>query len=207
MPGLNTYMASCSARDTIRQRTIADLSSSDWKGTLTIAFDDPAMRVPLDRHAELVRRILGRAARNLADEVFLFLEDDLEFNRHLLHNLTTWASLKQFKPGQHFFASLCNLGVPLRKSCPALAYAEAEAKVAVGSQALLISRTTARYLVTCWGVEPGPHADVKIIRLAARVGAVVYHMPSLVQHVGVQSLWGGPFHNAADFDRDWRSPL
>jgi hypothetical protein len=80
-------------------------------------------------------------------------------------------------------------------------------KGAFGSQALLISPSTARYLVTCWGVEPGPHADLKLARLAARVCPLVYHLPSLVQHVGVQSLWGGPFHSAADFDKDWRSPL
>ena len=203
---LETYMASCSARDAIRRRTLENLAATDWKGSVTVEFDNPTVSAPLERHGELVRRILRRAASNNA-EMMLFLEDDLDFNLHFMHNLRTWPPLQQFSREQHFFASLCNLGIPFPKSLPELAYREADPQLAFGSQALLISRTTARYMVTCWGVEPGPHADIKLLRLAARVGPLIYYLPSLVQHVGVPSLWGGPFRDAPDFDKNWKSAL
>jgi hypothetical protein len=202
----DAYMASSRARDSIRERTLVNLAATDWKGTVTVVFDDPTLSVPLERHAQLVRRVLRRGAEN-DEEMFLFLEDDLDFNLHLIHNLTTWWPLQQFSHGQHFFASMCNLGIPFRKSRPELAYGEADPHVAFGSQALLISKATARYFITCWGVEPGPHADVKLLRLAARVVPVLYHLPSLVQHVGIPSMWGGPFHEAPDFDKNWRSSI
>jgi hypothetical protein len=34
---------------------------------------------------------------------------------------------------------------------------------------------------------------------------VLYHAPSLVQHVGTQSVHGGSFHQAFDFDLTWRA--
>jgi predicted O-methyltransferase YrrM len=37
------------------------------------------------------------------------------------------------------------------------------------------------------------------------VTGVYYHAPSLVQHVPVQSAWGGGYHSAADFAPTWRS--
>ena len=84
MINLNAYMASCHARDGIRECTISNLSASDWTGTLTVELEDPSLRYPLERHAELVRRILQTAAKQ--EKIFLFLEDDLDFNRHFLYN-------------------------------------------------------------------------------------------------------------------------
>lgn len=196
-------MASCGARDAIRQRTLENLAATDWKGRVTVEFDDTTLSIPLERHGELVRRILRRAAGNNA-EMFLFLEDDLDFNLHFIHNLTSWPPLQQFSQGQYFFASLCNLGIAFPKSFPDQAYREADPAIAFGSQAILISKATARYLITCWGVEPGPHADIKLLRLAGRIGPVLYYLPSLVQHVGAPSLWGGPFRDAPDFDKNWK---
>jgi hypothetical protein len=201
---LNAYMASCRARDELRAQTIANLRATDWKGNLVVEFEDPVVEVPLHRHTILVRRILHKSRRN-GDEIFLLLEDDLDFNLHLVHNLAAWNPLKKFTSGQHFFASLCNLGVPAQRTFRELAYSEARPEAAFGSQALLLSRFTVNYLLTCWGVEPGPHADVKMLRLAGRVGPIYYSIPSLVQHVGRPSLWGGPFYDAADFDKNWKA--
>jgi hypothetical protein len=48
--------------------------------------------------------------------------------------------------------------------------------------------------------------DIKISRLAGRLKRqVLYHCPSLVQHVGKSSVWGGPFHQARDFNRHWKA--
>jgi hypothetical protein len=41
--------------------------------------------------------------------------------------------------------------------------------------------------------------------LAARLGPIYYHTPSLVQHLGRQSAWGGHFHYAPDFDPKFKA--
>jgi hypothetical protein len=44
-------------------------------------------------------------------------------------------------------------------------------------------------------------------RLAGRLDRpLYYHVPSLVQHVGKKSVWGGFFHQAADYDPLWKAP-
>ena len=201
---LRAYMASCSARDELRARTMANLNATDWNGALTVEFDDPHLPTPLERAAELVRRILCFAARQ-NNEIFLFLEDDLDFNRHFFYNLAAWTPLQRHSAGSHFFASLFNPGVRFLRSFPDSAYSEASPSSVVGSQAMILSRATARYLVTCWGVEPGPFADRKVSRLAGRVCPLFYHLPSLVQHIGTKSVWGGPFTQASDFDKQWKA--
>ncbi len=197
-------MASCVARDDLRTRTLANLKATDWNGTLTVEFDNSHLPTALGRAAELARRILRFAAKQ-DDEMFLFLEDDLDFNRHFLHNLAAWTPLQQHRAGNHFFASLYNPGIRFLRLFPDFAYGEASASSVLGSQALILSRATARYVVTCWGVEPGPFADCKVARLAGRVCPLFYHLPSLVQHMGTDSLWGGPFHQASDFDKQWKT--
>jgi|SRR5271165_1153812 len=204
MFSLRAYMASCVARDELRARTLASLNATDWNGVLTVEFDDPQLPTPLERAAELARRILRSAAKQ-NEEIFLFLEDDLDFNRHLLHNLAAWTPLRHYTAGSHFYASLYNPGVRFMRSFPNSAYGEASASSVLGSQSLILSRATARYVVTCWGVERGPFADCKVARLAGRVCPLFFHLPSLVQHIGTSSLWGGPFHQAPDFDKLWRA--
>ncbi len=205
MLNLTTYMMSCSARDDVRQHTICKLREVGWEGTLIVEFDSSASTVPLERHTILARRVLWRAAQ-ASDDVFLWLEDDLDFNRHFVHNLENWPPLKEFVRGEHLHASLYNPGVKLIRSFPQLCYGEALQASALGTQSSLISKTTARYLVTAWGVESCVHADIRLARLAARVCPLIYHLPSLVQHVGVNSMWGGPFHQAVDFDKNWIAP-
>ena len=41
-------------------------------------------------------------------------------------------------------------------------------------------------------------------RIAAQVGPIYYHTPSLVQHIGLASTWGGQRHQTNDFMPDWR---
>jgi hypothetical protein len=47
--------------------------------------------------------------------------------------------------------------------------------------------------------------DIRMSRLAGRKCPLFYHTPSLVQHVGERSTWGGSFHWAQDFSPDWRA--
>jgi hypothetical protein len=74
-----------------------------------------------------------------------------------------------------------------------------------GSQAFLLSRATAEFVVSHWRSEKGLQ-DTRIARLAGRLKKpILYHAPSLVQHIGTKSVWGGGFHQAMDFDPDWRA--
>jgi hypothetical protein len=76
---------------------------------------------------------------------------------------------------------------------------------AFGSQALLLSKDAVEYVVRRWDAVPGLQ-DIKIFRLLARLGnPVFYHAPSLVQHIGANSTWGGGFHQASDFDPAWKA--
>jgi hypothetical protein len=62
----------------------------------------------------------------------------------------------------------------------------------------------ASHLLKHWGEEVGA-ADLRMPRIAARICPVYMHAPSLVQHVGGESTWGGPFHQAHDFDQSWKA--
>ena len=76
---------------------------------------------------------------------------------------------------------------------------------AFGSQALLLSKETAAYVVRRWNDILGLQ-DTKIYRLAGCLRKpVFYHAPSLVQHIGARSTWGGGFHQAFDFDPVWKA--
>ena len=155
------------------------------------------------RHEETARRLLEQAIADQA-ELILFLEDDLEFNRHLRHNLENWSPARDLGPDSHFFASLYNPSIRERKVCLDEAWFMADPDYVYGSQAFLLSTATARYQVQHWLEVPGA-ADIKMSRLAAPVCAIYYHQPSLVQHRPVASVWGGPYHAARDFQPDWRA--
>jgi hypothetical protein len=74
-----------------------------------------------------------------------------------------------------------------------------------GSQAFLISSRAAHYFVRHWNEVEGLQ-DIKMSRLAGRLKRpLYYHTPSLIQHVGRESLWGGGFHQAPDFDPLWKA--
>ena len=195
-------MASCPVRARVRRNTLGALSKTDWGEAPTVCLEDPRWTIPLHRHMSLFRSTL-EAARRSDGELFLLLEDDLLFNRFLRHNLEAWEPIRALRCDMHFFASIFNPGVVIRKVDGQRNWAEAEPLSVFGSQGLVISRRTVEYLVTCWGVVSVTHADIKLARLAALVCPILYHQPSLVQHVGFNSLWGGPFTAASDFDPRW----
>jgi hypothetical protein len=130
------------------------------------------------------------------------LEDDLVFNRFFWQNLEDWAPLRDghvtlagfYNPGHRVLA--CDVRTNAMIIDAASIY---------GSQALLLSRSALEFALKHWEEIDGP-PDVKLPRLAARLGRpIYYHCPSLVQHVGRASTWGGSFHQAPDFDRHWKS--
>jgi hypothetical protein len=74
-----------------------------------------------------------------------------------------------------------------------------------GSQAFVIAREALKYVIDRWTEVEGMQ-DIRISRLAGHLQPqMFYHAPSLVQHVGKESVWGGGFHQARDFDPIWKA--
>jgi len=70
----------------------------------------------------------------------------------------------------------------------------------------VMSRAMAKHFVENWWDVEGMQ-DIKMSRLAALLGPIYYHQPSLVQHVGVVSTWtdDARFHDTKTFDRNFKA--
>ena len=149
-------------------------------------------------------------------DVLLFFEDDIIFNRHLIHNLQRWSPLRNIEratpghpqPGarRYAFGSLYDPTVRELSAKPAEHYFIADPQAVYGSQAFVMSRAMAKHFVENWWDVEGMQ-DIKMSRLAALLGPIYYHQPSLVQHVGVVSTWtdDARFHDTKSFNGNWRA--
>ena len=200
---IGAYMLSCPERAAMRRRTLANLQLTDWADTAWVELDPGTAERKQDRQTQTALRLLERAAGD-GHDFMLFLEDDLEFNRYLRHNLERWQPLRDAARAGHFFASLYNPNVRSLMRGPDQAFFVADPNSVYGSQAFLLSWATARHIVTHWDDVIGMQ-DIKMSRLAAGLGPIYYHVPSLVQHIGTVSAWGGVFHSAPDFDAEWKA--
>ena len=195
-------MISCQERDQLRRRTLKNLAKTDWGDLpLHIQFDTPGGGNSHQRQVQASYLALKKSLGFRADYI-LFLEDDLDFNRHLRHNLCHWSPIRR---GAVTLASLYNpqfrdTAWDVRSNTRVV-----DANAAFGSQAFLLSKETVEYVVRRWDDAAGLQ-DIRIFRLAGRLGSpIFYHAPSLVQHIGVSSTWGGGFHQAFDFDPVWKA--
>lgn len=187
----------------MRLQTLLNLSATDWDEEPWVEIDDTSCVRRQERQEITARKTLEKACADAPDFI-LFLEDDLQFNRHLRHNLTHWVPLLETDPGSHFFASLYNPTVLPLESHHDRAFFRADPESVYGSQAFLLSVPTARYIVEHWNEVPGMQ-DIKMSRLASRLCPIFYHSPSMVQHMGEHSAWGGRYHMARDFAVDWKT--
>jgi hypothetical protein len=201
---IRAYMMTCAARAQMCGETIQRLLETDWDDPPEVVIDQSESDRPQTRQEDTARRLLELAAGTEGDAFVLFLEDDLAFNRHLRHNLEHWPPLVDVAAGGHFFGSVYNPSVAPRSPDAERACFEAEPSSVYGSQAFLLSSPTARYVVDHWEEVIGMQ-DIKMSRLAARVTPILYHVPSLVQHVGYHSAWDGSYHRTADYDAEWRA--
>jgi hypothetical protein len=203
------YMLTCPERAEVRERTLASWKASDWRGSPArgglprLVLDTARTGRREERQARAARALLERAVEEGAEWV-LFLEDDLEFNRYLRHNLEHWPPLARIEPGGHFYGSLYNPNVGELERRPRENSFIAWPKSVYGSQAVLLSRATVLHLLSHWDEVAGMQ-DIKMSRLAAQVCPLVFHSPSLVQHTGVNSVWGGTYHTARDYQATWKS--
>jgi hypothetical protein len=199
---IKACMISCAEREPLRRQTLQNLAATDWGDEPVLLQIDPGTApCRKERQEQATLRALQQSLQGDADYI-LFLEDDLDFNRHLRHNLREWNPLKN---RDVTLAGLYNPNLsPL--ACDVKSHAVVIAPHSVyGSQAFLVSRATAEYMVEHWREVEGMQ-DIKMSRLAGGLKKpLFYHTPSLVQHVGRHSVWGGAFHQAPDFDRSWKA--
>jgi hypothetical protein len=198
------YMVSCLAREAVRAATLERLAATDWPGDVVVVIDEVQAERAQERQERTARRLLETAAADGAAFV-LFLEDDLDFNVNLHHNLTRWSPLLSAGPDGHLLGSLYDPGVAAVSWDRDRAFSVAHPELVYGSQAFLLSRATVLQVLEGWDSVEGMQ-DIKISRLAAGAGPIHYHRPSLVQHVDAPSTWGGPRHWARDFSSSWRAP-
>ncbi len=189
---LAAYVVTCPERGEILARTLAGLGASDWDAEpILIVDDNPRAVTPIARINTTWLKALERVAAGSAP-VALVIEDDVEVNVHVRHNLQRWAPLAAAGIAP-FCGTLYNAA---QTTNPHAMW---------GSQGLVISRAVAAFVLRHWKEEANL-SDTRIPRLASRVTTVHVHAPSLVQHVGTASTWGAPFHQAPDFDPSWRAP-
>ena len=219
-------MITCPGREQELSATLKDLRGGDTLNRqlrLHVQKDETtfARRQERQEHNSLAALIQG-LSRFPEAEVLLFFEDDLLFNQHLVWNLQRWSPLRnaeprpgieRLTPGQPqpsarrmFFGSLYDPTVNELTMRELENYFIADPQAVYGSQAFVMSRAMAEYFVAHWWEVEGMQ-DIKMSRLAARLGPIYYHLPSLVQHVGVKSTWtdDSRFHDTKSFDRDWRA--
>jgi hypothetical protein len=198
---ITAVMVTCPERSVIRQQTLANLEETDWGEDVTVVVDQGSGPDRIARIDATWQRALAVAAESEAD-LILTMEDDLTFNRSLRANLMRWQRLRGIDGSQPFYASLYDPGFAAVHNRPRDRYAVMDPKAVWGGQALLVSRALAGYFVAHWEEEWG-EPDMRMPRLASRFVPIYYHRPSLVDHVGHESTWGGPRHNAVNFDPKW----
>ena len=203
---LGAVMISCAAkRGEEREKTIKGLSEACGSQEVWVLVLDDILAATVERpqdRQERVSLVAIEAGLIAGWDYFLFLEDDLQFNPHLKRNLQEWEPLLD---GVVHMASLYNPSVAgPNYPCPYANTFIADPRRVYGSQAFLLSRQCARYVARHWWTVKGMQ-DIKISRLASRLGPIFYHSPSLVQHSGVRSTWTEDtrFHTAPDYAEEF----
>ncbi len=199
---IQAVMISCAQRKNIREQTLQNLARTDWgKEAVHVQMDVSTAETPQERIEQTSRLALEWGLASGADYL-LFLEDDLAFNRHLRHNLACWKPLQN---GEVTLGSLYDPNIGKWQHNKEENWFIADPNTIYGSQAFLVSPEAAAYFLEHWTEVPGMQ-DIKMPRLAGKLGkAIYYHTPSLVEHVGKQSVWGGHFHQAINYDEGWKA--
>lgn len=202
---VQAVMISCPQRTKMREQTLASLRASDWGDrAIHVELDPQTCSHPQESQLANAKRALTIGLESKADYI-LFLEDDLEFNIHFWHNLQSW---KPVQARSITLASFCRLpGVRQLAADVQAGCWVADPRTMYGSQAYLLPPATVHYLLKHWDLESG-YQDIRLPRLATRMGRpILYHSPSLVQHIGRASTWKGKFTCSMDYDALWRREI
>lgn len=182
---LEMFMLTCPERQRTRHATLASLGSSDWRSDFSLVVDpDQTQPTGPARLMANFRRAFVAAGQSRAHCV-LVVEDDINFNEHLEHNVRKWLPL--VAPDK--LGSLYRTSLSLKIGCQALIM-----RTAVAKQVAKLATSTSDaslWPADCW--------------LRERF-QVHYHSPSLVQHRDERSTWGAVArHRAENFDPTWRA--
>lgn len=201
-PTIKLCMISCASRAEVRAKTLASLAGSDWgEEPAVLQIDASNAPTPQARQTETAFLALQNSLA-IGCEFLVFVEDDVEFNRHLRRNLSVWKPLLE---GKVSVAGLYNPNLKPLACHGSENFTLVSPSSVFGSQGFVISEHALKFIVQNWESVEGM-TDIRISRLAGRLqDALYYHTPSLVQHVGRTSVWGGHFHSARDFRRDWKA--
>jgi hypothetical protein len=199
----STFVMSCAARQAELERTMERLRASGWPETPEVVLDDGVGEQAIDRIHRTWQRMIRRTAESKGTYALL-LEDDVVFGKWFPHNLLSWKLLHEPAPSGAFYASLYNPSRPFIINRPEERFLVAAPGYVWGSQALVMTPQTARFIAANWDTAPG-NPDQRMPRIAARVTPIYMHVPSLVDHAPARTTWGGIEHSAPDFDPDWRA--
>ena len=181
-----------------------NLAATDWGNRpVHVQLDTGQSETRQERQAQTSYLALRYGVETKADYI-LFLEDDLVFNRFFFHNLCHWAPLRERRItlAGLYNPNISPLAWDVRTNSTVV-----DPDCVYGSQAFLLSLAAATHVVRHWSKIEGMQ-DIRISRLAAQLEQpILYHTPSLVQHVGVKSIWGGTFHRARDYDPGWKAGI
>jgi hypothetical protein len=204
---IHAVMISCDIRKDIRNETINDLHSTDWRWPLTIVMDkdyfDPEIYPTIPKtERQTVAAYNGlKIAVSYNTQWIVFMEDDLIFNKYIAHNILSWDPIK------YNYLNFGSLYTPANNRCAQEErqfFYIADCLRLYGSQFYIMSTQAAQWAIEHWNSIEGMQ-DIKLTRLA-RGKPILYHSPSLVDHRDVGSVWGGMAHHAHDFDLNWRNP-
>lgn len=182
---LEMFMLTCPERQRIRHATLASLGSSDWRSDFSLVIDpDQTQPTGPPRLMENFRRAFVAAGQSRARCV-LIVEDDINFNEHLEHNVRKWLPLLAL----HKIGSLYRTSLSMKIGCQALVMRTHTAE--------RVGKTLAR--LTNQELWPTDY-------WLREHELIVYHSPSLVQHRDERSTWGAVArHRAENFDPTWRA--
>ncbi len=113
-------MISCVERREVRERTLKSLTNSDWgEAPLHLQIDGGKGDNHKKRQTHCAFLALKKTLERHADFI-LFLEDDLEFNRHIRHNLRQWGPVKSGSRdfGKFVQSASARTRVRCPESCP-----------------------------------------------------------------------------------------
>ncbi len=182
------------------EETLARFRATDWGSCPFIQMDAGVSDDRRARQTKNVWQALEWFLQTSDADFALLLEDDVTFNCFLRWNLERWSPMVDRRL---HLGSLYNPNI--RRVSEGDDYFTADPNACYGSQALVLSREGVSLCLRDWDTVAGMQ-DIKISRVIGGAGHVpYYHKPSLVEHLGTESCWGGGFHQASDFAATWKA--
>lgn len=197
-------LTSPARRDLVVQ-TVGNLAASDLESSPHLHVDLSTEGPSRTRIAMAYGEMLEVAASSTSDFVLL-LEDQIQANRFLRHNLSHWRPVADgtLSLGSLVAPDVAHLPGYLPKSGDEHSFL-AEGRTVLGAHSLILSHRFVSYAAAHWK-DSGSTQSRRLLRLASEFGTMAYHAPSLVYNPAIDGPPEGHSHgSAADFDLEWRA--